>query len=211
MPKIESLFATPVYRASLAGAAARTLVPALDASCRAIAGDDRAGRDWCQANGYRGYTSYASLTDLAWRDPAFADLVGHLDRHVAEFARALDYDLAGRRLVCDSLWINILAPGGFHTAHLHPHSVVSGTVYIARPQGASAIRFEDPRLAMLMAAPLRRGAARRHNRTFVEVAPEPGTVLLWESFLRHEVPVNAAKTARISISFNYAQKVAATA
>jgi len=26
---------------------------------------------------------------------------------------------------------------------------------------------------------------------------------LWESWLRHEVPANAAKTPRISISFNY--------
>jgi hypothetical protein len=26
---------------------------------------------------------------------------------------------------------------------------------------------------------------------------------MWESWLRHEVPVNAAKTDRISISFNY--------
>jgi hypothetical protein len=28
-------------------------------------------------------------------------------------------------------------------------------------------------------------------------------VLLWESFIRHEVPANAAKTDRISLSFNY--------
>jgi uncharacterized protein (TIGR02466 family) len=27
---------------------------------------------------------------------------------------------------------------------------------------------------------------------------------MWESWLRHEVPANAAKQERISISFNYA-------
>jgi len=31
-----------------------------------------------------------------------------------------------------------------------------------------------------------------------------GTVLIWESWLRHEVPANAAKAERISVSFNYA-------
>jgi uncharacterized protein (TIGR02466 family) len=33
--------------------------------------------------------------------------------------------------------------------------------------------------------------------------PVPGTVLLWESWLRHEVPLNEAESERISISFNY--------
>ena len=32
---------------------------------------------------------------------------------------------------------------------------------------------------------------------------EAGTVLLWESFLRHEVPVNRSADERISVSFNY--------
>ena len=40
-------------------------------------------------------------------------------------------------------------------------------------------------------------------RTFVTVAPSPGTVLLWESWLRHEVPAGAGKGDRISVSFNY--------
>jgi uncharacterized protein (TIGR02466 family) len=42
------------------------------------------------------------------------------------------------------------------------------------------------------------------NRTFVHLTPAPGTVFLWESWLRHEVPPNQARTPRISISFNYA-------
>ena len=32
---------------------------------------------------------------------------------------------------------------------------------------------------------------------------EPGDVLLWESWLRHEVPMNQAEDDRISVSFNY--------
>ena len=44
------------------------------------------------------------------------------------------------------LWINILPTGGgAHTSHLHPHSVISGTTYVTMPEGASAIKFEDPR------------------------------------------------------------------
>jgi uncharacterized protein (TIGR02466 family) len=36
------------------------------------------------------------------------------------------------------------------------------------------------------------------------VEPVPGTVLLWESWLRHEVVQNTARGQRISVSFNYA-------
>ena len=172
-------------------------------SCEAIAADDAAGQAWCVENGYKGYTSYASLDDLTWRDPAFAELGAAIDPHVASFARSLDLDLAGRPLTLDSIWINILESGGHHAAHIHPHSVISGTYYVAVPAGASAIRFEDPRLALMMAAPPRKPKARGGNRTFVSVAPRPGTLLLWESWLRHEVPVNAAQEARISTSFNY--------
>jgi uncharacterized protein (TIGR02466 family) len=202
MARIETLFPTCIFNGRLRGP--RTRVADLEVACEMIAASDKAGQRWCRSNGYRGYTSYASLNDLAWRDPAFAELVTALDRAVAGFARMLDYDLGRRRLVCDSLWINILERGGYHTAHIHPHSVISGTYYVRVPPGAGAIRFEDPRLASFMAAPARRANARRENRAFVEIAPTPGTVLLWESYLRHEVPENKARQQRISISFNYA-------
>ena len=203
MARIESLFASRIYQAAITGRGTRILVAEIERACRAIARDDRAGQAWSKANGYRGYTSYASLDDLAWRDPSIAALVPHLDAHAARFARALDYDVGRRALVLDSLWINLLQPGGGHAAHIHPRSAISGTYYVVVPPGASAIRFEDPRLPMLMAAPSRRPEARRPNRTFAAFAPKAGSLLLWESFLRHEVPVNAARSQRISISFNY--------
>ena len=200
MAEIESLFETRIYRAALDEAG--TLNAELDAACRSIAEDDAAGQRWSRRHLYPGYTSYASLDDLPWRIPAFKTLVRILDRHVAAFAKDLEFDLGRKKLALDSLWINVLAPGGTHGSHLHPHAVISGTYYVAVPQGASAIKFEDPRLGLMMAAPPRKARAR--NRTFVALAPEPGTVLLWESWLRHEVPMNAADEERISVSFNYA-------
>jgi uncharacterized protein (TIGR02466 family) len=201
MASIETRFVTKIYRDELADAA---LNDELDAACRSIAEDDEAGRRWCRKNGYPGYTSYASLDDLPWRFPTFGRLVRALDRHVAAFAKALELDLGKRRLTLDSLWINVLSPGGVHTSHVHPHSVVSGTYYVAVPEGASAIKFEDPRLGLMMAAPPRKAKAAPESRQFVYVGPKPGTVLLWESWLRHEVPLNAAEEERISVSFNYA-------
>lgn len=199
---IETLFATRLYRKVLPRT--RAFNAELARTCIAISREDRAGQRWSKEHGYTGYTSYASLNDLPLRAPVFADLKKHLDTHVKAFAKTLAFDLAERKLALDSLWINVMEKGGVHTAHIHPHSVISGTYYVAVPKGASAIKFEDPRLAMMMAAPTRKPNAPPASQTFVRIAPTPGTVLLWESWLRHEVPQNAVPGQRISVSFNYA-------
>ena len=191
---VRELFPTRFYDEPLGDPA---LIAELEEACRDLAREDRAGVAWSKAHGYRGYTSYASLNDLPQRDPRFADLKRLLDRHVARFADACGFELGGKRLKLDSLWVNILKPGGGHSGHLHPHSVVSGTVYVAVPPGSGALRLEDPRLPMMMAAPP------RAEPSFVYAEPQPGSVFLWESWLRHEVMASTAKAERISISFNY--------
>jgi uncharacterized protein (TIGR02466 family) len=203
MPPVALLFPTQIYRARPLGDRAQRLNHDLERACTSIAAEDRAGQSWSRDHGYKGYTSYASLNDLAWRDPVVAELVAQLDIHVARFARSLDFDLGRRKLKLDSLWVNILAPGGMHAGHIHPGSVISGTYYVAVPAGAPGLKFEDPRLHQMMAAPPRRPTASKRNRNFVEISPKPGTILLWESWLRHEVPSSRAKANRISISFNY--------
>ncbi|MGB7244359.1 MAG: 2OG-Fe(II) oxygenase family protein [Sulfitobacter sp.] len=203
MSHIDSLFVTRLYRAQLSEFGKPVDPVELETSCLSIAEDDEAGQDWCEENDFPGYTSYASLTDLPWRFPIFKDLVTVLDKHVAAFAKDLEFDLDGKKITLDSLWINILPEGGIHTAHIHPHSVISGTTYVALPEGTSAIKFEDPRLAMMMAAPARLKGAREEMRQFTYVTPDVGDVLLWESWLRHEVPMNMSDGDRVSVSFNY--------
>ena len=202
---LRTLFVTEVYEASLASERGFELFNAeLEQACLGLAREDRAGRAWCKANGYGGYTSYASLADLPSRATVFAELKRKLDRHAAAYADQLAYDLGGRRLKLDSLWVNVLKPGAAHSGHLHPHSVLSGTCYVRTPPGASALKLEDPRLPMTMAAPPRRADAPEPQRPFVYLQPQAGAVILWESWLRHEVPANGARAERISLSFNYA-------
>ena len=203
MSTISSLFVTRLYQAPLSEHAPGIDPAEMEASCFAIATDDEAGQQWCEDNAYPGYTSYASLSDLPWRFPIFADLVASLDAHVAAFADDLAFDLDDRPLVLEDLWINILPEGGFHAAHIHPHSVISGTTYVSMPEGASALKLEDPRHAMMMAAPPRRTDAPEEMRNFIYVKPVVGDVLLWESWLRHEVVMNQSEDERVSVSFNY--------
>tara|TARA_B100000161_G_scaffold255589_1_gene217891 strand:- start:194 stop:808 length:615 start_codon:yes stop_codon:yes gene_type:complete len=202
MAKTKLLFSTPLYHASLADSGNFDMGE-LEKSCWSIAQDDEAGQKWCDENNYPGYTSYASLSDLTWRSPFFEELKNLLDLHVKIFVEELDFDLEGRNLKLEDLWINILPEGGNHSAHIHPNSVISGTTYISMPSGSSAIKFEDPRHSMMMAAPSRIKDAKEYLKPFIYINPSVGDILLWESWLRHEVPANNSSEERISISFNY--------
>lgn len=193
-------FVTEILRESIGDA---ELNADLNDTIRMLAKEDRAGRHWCRENGYQGYTSYASLDDLPQRATCFDQLVRLLKPQVEAFAAHLQMDLRGKRLKLDNIWVNVLEPGGSHTGHIHPHCVLSGTYYVKVPDGASSLKFEDPRLAMMMSAPAPREEADEAHRRFVYVAPKVGEILLWESWLRHEVTVNRAATSRISVSFNY--------
>jgi uncharacterized protein (TIGR02466 family) len=195
-----TLFATRLYEAMIDDS---QVLDELAHSIRSLAADDEAGKRWSRDKGYKGYTSYASLNDLPRRDPAFAELQRQLVRHASAFAQELAFDL-GRKPKLDSLWVNLLKPGGHHSAHIHPHSILSGTFYVEVPNSSGAIRFEDPRLPMMMAAPVRLDDAPEELRPFVAVQPRPGLLLMWESWLRHEVLSGPAKADRLSISFNFA-------
>jgi uncharacterized protein (TIGR02466 family) len=188
-----SLFATQLYEADIGD---ETPLGDLAHSIRTLAQDDEAGSRWSREHRYAGYTSYASLNDLPKRDPAFADLARLLTRHAATFANECGFELA-RKPKLDSLWVNLLKAGGRHSGHIHPHSIISGTFYVEAPPASGAIRFEDPRLPLMMAAPPRAD-------TFVSVQPRPGLLLMWESWLRHEVLAGTGKGERLSISFNFA-------
>jgi len=197
---VRSLFATRVYEAELRD---ETLLAELAYSIRSLTEDDEAGRRWSKEHRYPGYTSYASLNDLPKRDPAFGDLGKLLIRHAAEFAEESAFDLA-RKPRLDSLWVNVLKGSGHHAGHIHPHSIISGTLYVEVPKGSGAIRFEDPRLPLMMAAPKRRVDASEGLQPFVTVEPRAGLLLLWESWLRHEVLSGTGRGERLSISFNFA-------
>ncbi len=190
---MRSLFATQLYEAELHD---DRLLDELAHSIRTLAADDSAGKRWSREHHYAGYTSYASLNDLPRRDPAFAELAKLLTKHAAKFAEEAAFDLP-RKPRLDSVWVNLLKGSGHHAGHIHPHSLISGTLYVEVPEGAGAIRFEDPRLPLMMAAPQR-------PNTFVTVEPRRGLLLLWESWLRHEVLPGKARGERLSISFNFA-------
>jgi uncharacterized protein (TIGR02466 family) len=201
---IRALFPTLVSKKSLLGPGPRRFEQDLADECRSLAASDVAGRRWSARHYLGGYTSYGSLDRLHLVSSLFARLRRRIDPHVKAFAGALHYDLAGRTLDMTDCWANVMPAGAVHSLHLHPTSFISGTYYVAVPRGAGALKFEDPRLALHMATPPRRADAPQGFRPFVSLPAKAGDLVLFESWLRHEVPPARFSGERISISFNYA-------
>jgi uncharacterized protein (TIGR02466 family) len=191
----QALFPTLVYTAALQRGRVRAFNTRLLHEVRQLRHDDAAGRKWSASNYPGGFTSYASANRLHKMSPTFAELEQKLGSHVRRFSRGLDMDLEHRKLAMTDCWANIMPAGVVHGLHLHPLSTISGTYYVQVPAGAPSLKFEDPRLDRMMAAPPR--------RAWVSVPATAGQVVLFESWLRHEVPQNTVRAERVSISFNF--------
>lgn len=164
---------------------------------------DQKGQAWSKKNYLGGYTSYSSYSELHQFSSTFDDLRKAIDPLVKDFAKTLEMDLQKKKLIMTSLWLNIMPKGTVHSMHIHPLSTISGTYYVQVPKNSSSLKFEDPRMVNFMASPPRKTKAREENQRFVSVAPKAGQVILFESWMRHEVPPNPVAQDRVSVSFNY--------
>jgi uncharacterized protein (TIGR02466 family) len=196
---VQRLFPTLVYRGRLKQAGWRAFNNRLLQESLQLRVDDVGGQAWSEKNYPGGYTSYNSVHRMHEVSPTFAELQRRLLRHVRSFAATLEFDLAERELTMTDCWVNIMPRQVVHSLHLHPLATLSGTYYVKTPKGCPGLKFEDPRLDRFMAAPPRTGA----SRPWVVIPAEAGTLVLFESWLRHEVPPNPVVGERISISFNY--------
>ncbi len=200
---IQALFPTLVYEAPLQRAGVAQFNRRLLHESLQLSLDDTAGQRWSARNYPGGYTSYGSLCRLHTISPTFDTLRRRLLRHVRAYARALELDLEGRELAMTDCWVNVMPRHVVHGLHLHPLSTISGTYYVRTPRGVPGLKFEDPRLDRFMAAPPRRSDAALPNRSWFTVPARAGRVVLFESWLRHEVSPNMMALPRVSVSFNF--------
>jgi uncharacterized protein (TIGR02466 family) len=203
--KIEQHFATSIFCDALFDKkkADRINKDLID-ECYRIQSIDKIGHTWCKKNYPGGYTSYSSIPNLHERSHSFISLEKIIRKKVYQYASELKLNLGGRPLVMSDFWLNIMPTAVTHSLHLHPLSVISGTYYIQTPPGCSSIEFEDPRLPMFMASPPRQTDKFGKDGTMISYPAQAGNVVLFESWLRHQVSSNPSKQDRISVSFNYA-------
>lgn len=112
-----------------------------------------------------------------------------------------DLEIESDDLFITGCWANVNPPGAHHIRHNHPNNFLSGTYYVKAGSGGDRIKFTDPRGQMSGLAPPARNRNRLNsNNVMLPVAA--GELVVFPSWLDHEVPINRSTEDRISIAYN---------
>lgn len=201
---IENLFPTKILLEPLASPTSlKKVLRELKIEAMQIAKMDEDGQTWSKKNYPFGFTSYASQCYLHKTSSTFENLKALIDKKVTKYRKALHWDLDGGALEMTTCWVNLMPLSCYHGFHLHPYSVISGTFYVDVPRGSGCFKIEDPRISNFMRSPCRLSKSPQVEQNYFKVEPKPGNLVLFESWLKHEVPAHQGDGIRISVSFNY--------
>jgi uncharacterized protein (TIGR02466 family) len=159
----------------------------------------------------------AKLTALARTTPGLAP-DGKLQtdqtlHHLAEFLALTDIINGAATGVLDFLkivyasleitgcWANISPPGDGHRPHTHPNNYLSGVYYVQVQAGADTISFDDPRPQTNIISPAT-SEITDENAGQIHITTREGLLVLFPSWLQHQVPRNKSQRNRISVAFN---------
>ena len=111
--------------------------------------------------------------------------------------------LPPRRLEVERAWINIFEPGAQEAQHTHDGSLLSCSYYVEAPEDCGCLVFPDPIGARRSYRQFTKTAGPDLlTRSDIAVAPQPGRLVMFESWLPHYVQCNKSDKPRISIAIN---------
>jgi hypothetical protein len=135
-------------------------------------------------------------------EPLLADLARRLTPRLADFGELL----FGERLVwgIKEMWINVLQSGGRQAIHNHANSFASGVLYLSeshpsantlfsRGLGGRDFHFNNSHAGATLGA--------FNAEKWMGPLPGPGDLVLFPSYLLHEVPLNHGGL-RVTLAFN---------
>lgn len=189
------LFASPLLVFEISGAAElnRRLITETAAIRAGSSGLQRSNR-----NGWHSEIDFFNRTEPGCRELCAA-ILESVKLATLRVAPSFDFEPVTIQAVG---WINVNGKGGFNSPHTHPGWAWSGSYYVAVPPAASgtdgAIEFLDPRVNVRTVAV---HGADCFNSRFT-LRPEPGTLLMFPSYLCHWVYPNEQDSDRISVAFN---------
>ena len=102
-------------------------------------------------------------------------------------------------------WLNINPPGAYNRIHCHPNCHLSGVFWIKSPDKSGDIIFEHPNTFSSFVENLSYSPKfKLANNTDHMYSCEPveGKMIIFPSYLNHEVSINESDEDRISYAFN---------
>ena len=106
-----------------------------------------------------------------------------------------------------SIWININKKNDFNCLHAHPECDLSGVLWINIPKGSGNFEFVSPHSftgSSIIGSYDERFKSDTYNYHAYQLYPKEGSMLVFPSYLQHQVERNESDEDRISVSFNLA-------
>jgi uncharacterized protein (TIGR02466 family) len=100
------------------------------------------------------------------------------------------------------MWAVVNGPGSSNKLHTHPFNYLSGVFYLQVPPDSGPLVFWDPRPQSDVLLPPKKPEESIHISNRVSWAPKSNDLILFPSWLSHEVEKNNSTEERIVLSFN---------
>ena len=147
----------------------------------------------------KGWHSETNMHEM----PQFKSLVDELFKMQFEVFKEEWLDREPR---LGNMWANINPPGGYNRPHIHANSLFSGVYYIKAPANSGKLVCNDPRPGAQTVMPTRKkGQPPKHLWREVHLEPKVNRIIMFPSWLWHNVEPNESNDIRISVSFNFIQ------
>jgi uncharacterized protein (TIGR02466 family) len=150
---------------------------------------------------YNGETTYGTR-NLA-NDAEFSGFINFIKGQAHNFLDMQGYnaDMVNWR---PYLFANSFKKGSSHPKHVHTQCSVSGIYYLKTPPGSSSIVFypNQPFKDFFDYMFQRKTEDNWYSMPSTTYKPYPGLLLMWPSWLYHEVPPNDSDEPRTSFVFN---------
>ena len=125
------------------------------------------------------------------------------DQHIKIYAKEIIDPKKELNFYITQSWLNITKPGGSHSRHWHPNSIISGVFYVSTVEDDTICFFKDRDLKVMQIE----SNVNAYNTHVWGVSVKNNALILFPSWLEHSVERNEKATNdRISISFNVFMK-----
>jgi uncharacterized protein (TIGR02466 family) len=190
MSDVFELFPTPVMR-----------VPGVLAPDTALALAGRLAQAASMANERSAQLAHTRILRPG-EDAELDAVVTQIGPHLQAFGKLLFGETL--RWLVKEIWVNVLQPGGSQSLHNHANCFASGVLYLTPSDSSACTVFTKSMGGTEFAFRNTHAGAQASqfsSEKWVAPAPSPGDLILFPSYLLHEVPVNQG-AERVTLAFN---------
>ena len=122
-----------------------------------------------------------------------------ISKEINKYEKLLNFN---KKLKLDNLWCNINYKNSYNVSHVHPEVHFSGVYYLETPKNCGKLIFTNPNTFVRMHPEMKQASEHPNFKSHFYIQPVENLLLIFPSYLLHEVEMNNSNEKRISISFN---------